>query len=136
MTTLKVKGTEYKIKFGYNSFCDTDLLDRTTEIMGILQDKTVAKDNEFTRKLFCITRELLFEGFKKFNPVDSLETVGNLLDDYLDEGTEQENHGLMTIFGIIAQELLAEGFFGDLLKQSEKAIQTITARAKNQKKKV
>ena len=136
MTTLKVKGTEYKIKFGYNSFCDTDLLDRTTEIMGILQDKTVAKDNEFTRKLFCITRELLFEGFKKFNPVENLETVGNLLDDYLDEGTEQENHGLMTIFGIIAQELLAEGFFGDLLKQSEKAIQTITARAKNQKKKV
>lgn len=136
MTTLKVKGTEYKIKFGYNSFCDTDLLDRTTEIMGILQDKTVAKDNEFTRKLFCITRELLFEGFKKFNPVENLETVGNLLDDYLDEGTEQENHGLMAIFGIIAQELLAEGFFGDLLKQSEKAIQTITARAKNQKKKV
>ena len=134
MTTLKVKGTEYKIKFGYNSFCDTDLLDRTTEIMGILQDKTVAKDNEFTRKLFCITRELLFEGFKKFNPVENLETVGNLLDDYLDEGTEQENHGLMTIFGIIAQELLAEGFFGDLLKQSEKAIQTITARAKKNKK--
>ena len=78
----------------------------------------------------------LFEGFKKFNPVENLETVGNLLDDYLDEGTEQENHGLMTIFGIIAQELLAEGFFGDLLKQSEKAIQTITARAKKNQKKV
>ncbi len=136
MTTLKIKDKEYKIKFGYNSFCDTDLLDRTSDIMGILQDKEVQKDMNFTRKMFQVTRELLFEGFKKFNPVASLEVVGNLLDDYLDEGTDDENHGLMSIFGLVAQELLAEGFFGDLLKQSEKAIQTITARAKKNQKKV
>lgn len=28
---LKVKGKEYKVRFGYNSFCDTDLMDRTKE---------------------------------------------------------------------------------------------------------
>ena len=90
MTTLKVNDTEYKIKFGYNSFCDTDLLDRTSEIMGILRgDTSTTKDNEFTRRLFSVTRELLFEGFKKFNPVESLEAVGNILDDYFDEGTAE-----------------------------------------------
>lgn len=135
MTTLKINGTEYKIKFGYNSFCDTDLLDRTSEIMGIIQDKSITKDNAFTRRLFCITRELLFEGFKKFNPVENVETVGNLLDDYLDEGSENEDHGLMALFGLVAKELIAEGFFGDLLKQAEKSIQTITAKAKKSQKK-
>lgn len=136
MTTLKVKDTEYKIKFGYNSFCDTDLLDRTSEIMGILRGETGnTKDNEFTRRLFAVTRELLFEGFKKFNPVESLEVVGNILDDYFDEGTEEETHGLMDVFGIVASELLAEGFFGDLLTKSEKAIAQITERQKKKAQK-
>ena len=136
MKTITIKGKEYKIKFGYNSFCDTDLLDRASEIMGILADRTITKkDNEFTVKMFKTTRELLFEGFKKFNPVESIEAVGNLLDDYFDEGTEEDTHGLMDVFGIVAQELLAEGFFGDLLKKSEKAISLMEERAKKNQKK-
>ena len=38
MMTLKIKEKEYKVKFGYNSFCDSDLLDRTAEAMGMIQD--------------------------------------------------------------------------------------------------
>ena len=124
MTTIKVNGKDYIIKFGYNSFCDSDLLDRTTEVLGILQADQGEKDSEFTRKLFVVTRELLFEGFKKKNPIGSLEEVGDLLDDYMDEGTEEETHGLIDVFSMIAQELLTEGFFGDILKKSEKAIQS------------
>ena len=124
MTTIKVNGKDYIIKFGYNSFCDSDLLDRTTEVLGILQADKGEKDSEFTRKLFVVTRELLFEGFKKKNPIGSLEEVGDLLDDYMDEGTDEETHGLIDVFGMIAQELLTEGFFGDILKKSEKAIQS------------
>jgi hypothetical protein len=78
---------------------------------------------------------LLFEGFKKFNPVESLEAVGNILDDYFDEGTAEETHGLMDVFGIVASELLAEGFFGDLLTKSEKAIAQITERQKKKAQK-
>jgi hypothetical protein len=77
-----------------------------------------------------ITRELLFEGFKKKNPVGSLEDVGDILDDYFDEGTKEDSHGIMNIFGMIAQELLTEGFFGDLLIQSEKAVKVLTERVK------
>ena len=135
MMTLKVKDKEYKVKFGYNSFCDTDLLDRTTEIMGILKgSKETTKDNEFTRRLFNVVRELLFEGFKRYNPADNLEEIGYILDDYFEEGTEEDSHGLVSIFGLIAQELLTEGFFGDLLTQSEKAIKTLTEKAQNKKK--
>lgn len=135
MKTITIKGKEYKIKFGYNSFCDTDLLDRASEIMGILADKTITKkDNDFTVKMFKTTRELLFEGFKKYNPVEKVSDIGDLLDDYFDEGTEEDTHGLIDVFGIVAQELLAEGFFGDILKKSEKAISLMEERKKNQKK--
>lgn len=125
MMTIKVKNKEYKVKFTYNSFADSDLLDRTFEALTVVQDMLNAdekSDNIKTiRKLFVLTRELLFVGFKKENPVESIEAVGDLLDDYLEE--DKENHGLIDVFNAIAGELLASGFFGDLLMKSNKAIQ-------------
>lgn len=134
MMTINVNGTEYKVKFGYNSFCDSDLLDRTSEVMDILRGKTEANtDSAFTRRLFIVTRDLLFEGFKKKNPVESLTEVGNILDDYFDEGTEDDPHGIVDIFGMLAQELLSEGFFGNLLTESTKAIEKVTKKKVSKK---
>lgn len=153
--TIKIGETEYIVKFGYNSFCDSDLLDRTAEAMGMIQeiqdlakeeDENLAKEEDEkgkevkttaeilakVRNLFMLTRELLFEGFKKKNPVTSISEVGDILDAYLDE--DKENHGLITIFGMIAQELLKEGFFGNLLTESGKVIAKMpkkSARKKN-----
>lgn len=132
--TIKIGEKEYIVKFGYNSFCDSDLLDRTAEAMGMIEEiQAIAdeqgdkKDENTTktilakvRKLFILTRDLMFEGFKKKNPVASISEVGDILDAYLDE--DKENNGLITIFGMIAQELLKEGFFGNLLMESGKAI--------------
>lgn len=134
MMTINVNGTEYKVKFGYNSFCDSDLLDRTSEVMDILRGKTETNtDSAFTRRLFIVTRDLLFEGFKKKNPVESLTEVGNILDDYFDEGTEDDPHGIVDIFGMLAQELLSEGFFGNLLTESTKAIEKVTKKKVSKK---
>lgn len=145
--TIKIGEKEYIVKFGYNSFCDSDLLDRTAEAMGMIQEiqdlakeedekdkevKTTAEVLAKVRNLFMLTRELLFEGFKKKNPVTSISEVGDILDAYLDE--DKENHGLITIFAMIAQELLKEGFFGNLLTESGKAIAKMpkkSARKKN-----
>ena len=145
MMTLKIKDKEYIVKFGYNSFCDSDLLDRTAEALGMVQEMSnLSQDDENKqpttaetlakiRKVFNLTRELLFEGFKKKNPVATIEEVGDILDDYLDEDTE--NNGLIDIFGRIAQELLKEGFFGNLLMESSKAIVDL-AKKKSAKKKL
>lgn len=145
--TIKIGEKEYIVKFGYNSFCDSDLLDRTAEAMGMIQEiqdlaneedekgkevKTTAEVLAKVRNLFMLTRELLFEGFKKKNPVTSISEVGDILDAYLDE--DKENHGLISIFAMIAQELLKEGFFGNLLTESGKAIAKMprkSARKKN-----
>ena len=135
MMTLTVKGKEYKVKFGYNSFCDSDLLDRTTEVMGLIDNQSVQKMGyqEAARKMFVITRELLFEGFKKENPVSSLDEVGDILDDYFEESPEGEKRGVAEIFAMITQELLTEGFFGDLLRKSEQAIEKLTKKKVNKK---
>ena len=141
--TIKIGETEYIVKFGYNSFCDSDLLDRTAEAMGMIQEiqdlgneedgkvKTTAEVLAKVRNLFMLTRELLFEGFKKKNPVASISEVGDILDAYLDE--DKENHGLITIFAMIAQELLKEGFFGNLLTESGKAIANTTKKSARKK---
>ena len=43
---LKVKGKEYKVRFGYNSFCDTDLMDRTKDLLGIFDSEEVENDSD------------------------------------------------------------------------------------------
>lgn len=144
MMTIKVKNKEYIVKFGYNSFCDSDLLDRTAEALGMVQEMSnLNQDDENkqltttetlakVRKLFNLTRELLFEGFKKKNPVATMEEVGDILDEYLDE--DKEKNGLIDIFGRIAQELLKEGFFGNLLMESSKAIVDLAKKKSARKK--
>lgn len=135
MMTLKVKDKEYKVRFTYNSFADSDLLDRTFETLTLVQEMTNANQNtnsvESIKKLFVLNRELLFVGFKKDNPVKTIDEVGDLLDDYLEE--DPENHGLLDIFNEIAGELLASGFFGDVLKKSLAALNKTKKSAKTKK---
>ena len=135
MMTLTVKDKEYKVRFTYNSFADSDLLDRTFETLTLVQEMLSADENTNSvstlKKLFTLVRELLFVGFKRENPVESKEAVGDILDDYLEE--DPENHGLVDVFNMIAGELLASGFFGDMLKKSNKAMETLSKKSAKKK---
>lgn len=120
MMTLKVKDKEYVVKFGFNSFCDTDLLDRTSDLLKIFQNANVKDDKDVTgigklKDLFNCVRDLLFVGFQKRNPVETLQEVGNILDDYHDEATEDDKRGILDLFTKLAEELMTEGFLGDLM---------------------
>lgn len=124
MMTLKVKENEYKVKFGYNSFCDTDLMDRTSDLLKIFKEEDVEDDNDAkavgkVKDLFLCVRDLLFVGFKKFNPVETVQDVGDILDDYHDEATEDDSRGILDLFTELTTELMNEGFLGDLLSQME-----------------
>lgn len=123
MMTLKVKDKEYKIKFGYNSFCDTDLMDRTAELLNIFQNAKVADDKSASsigmlKDLFNCVRELLYVGFRKFNPVETVQEIGDILDDYHDEGTEDEPKSIMVLFTDLTGELMNGGFLGDMMKET------------------
>lgn len=120
MMTLKVKEKEYKVKFGYNSFCDTDLMDRTSELLKIFQGAEVEDDSDVAglgqvKQLFTCVRDLLFVGFKKHNPVESVQEIGEILDDYHDEATEEDKRGIVDLFTSLTEELMNEGFLGDLM---------------------
>ena len=122
MITLKINNKDYKIKYGYNCFADTDLLDRVGQVSAILSGSNDDSNDASMGKvkdLFEIVRELIFVGLNKFNPVESLEEVGNLLDDYRDEAPGDENRSLIGIFVMLSEELVNEGFLADLLNQTE-----------------
>lgn len=131
MMTLKVKENEYKVKFGYNSFCDTDLMDRTSDLLKIFKEEDVEDDNDAkavgkVKDLFLCVRDLLFVGFKKFNPVETVQDVGDILDDYHDEATVDDSRGILDLFTDLTTELMNEGFLGDMLSQMEEVPEETT----------
>ena len=136
MQTITINGKDYKIKYGFNSFADTDLLDKVGQISAILNgskdDSDVAAMGKI-KDLFLIVRELIFVGFEKCNPVESLEEVGNLLDDYRDEAPDDENRSLLGMFLMLSDELTNEGFLSDLLNQVENTPKTPSDHKKKSK---
>ena len=142
MFTIKVKDTEYKVRYGMNSFIDTDLMDRVQKILSMLQGKGMEDDSDVAaagllQDLFSVTRDLYFYGFKKYNPLESLEAVGDLLDDYADEGTEEDKRGILQLFMMVAEELLNEGFLADLMAdmQDSQKVEKVAQIPQDHKKK-
>ena len=121
MIVLKVKGKEYKIKFNYNSFCDTDILEKTNDILKVIK-KDSEEDVEQIGKLkevFICVRELLFVGFKKENPVETVQDIGDILDDYIEEETKEER-SIFQLFNMITEELTTKGFLSHQPPQTKK----------------
>ena len=141
MIILKVKDKEYKVKFGYNSFCDTDLMDRTSDLLKIFQGAGVEDDKDVTamgkiKDLFVCVRDLLFVGFKKNNPVETVQEIGDILDDYHDEATEEDKRGIVDLFTKLTEELMAEGFLGDLMNRlAETEVETTVTKIPQDHKK-
>ncbi len=130
MMILKVKGKEYKVKFGFNSFCDTDLMERAGDLLKVFQNQNVENDNDVTgigkiKDLFTCVRELLYFGFMKYNPVADVQKVGDILDDYHDEATEENANSIMELFTKLTEELMQEGFLGDLTKAKTQQVQQV-----------
>ena len=127
MLILKVKDKEYKVKFGYNSFCDTDLMERTIALLELFHKQNVVDDKDVSvagkvKDLFSCVRDLLYVGFEKFNPVERVQDIGDILDDYHDEAKEKgEKRGILDIFTKLTEELMNEGFLEDMMNGMEEA---------------
>lgn len=137
---LKVRDKEYRVKFGYNSFCDTDLMDRTEDLIKIFQSAGAEDDKDVIgmgriKELFCCVRDLLFVGFQKHNPAENVQEIGNILDDYHDEASEGEKRGILDLFVKLTEELMSEGFLGDLMSQISEGAENAEEPKKPTKKK-
>lgn len=49
MLSLVISGNEYKVEYGFNSFCDTDLLERTGDLITLLSGADVTSDKMYQR---------------------------------------------------------------------------------------
>lgn len=120
MFTITIHDKEYKVRYGMNSFTDTDLMDRTKRLLDLFNGGVDSDDSvQKAKDLFVCVRDLYFYGFLKYNPVDTPQEVGDLLDDYIDEAPEGEERSIMSLFGMVSEELLNKGFLGDLLADEE-----------------
>ena len=120
MFTITIHDKEYKVRYGMNSFTDTDLMDRTKRLLDLFNGGVESDDSvQKAKDLFVCVRDLYFYGFLKYNPVDTPQEVGDLLDDYIDEAPEGEKRTILGLFEMIAKELLNQGFLEDLMSGNE-----------------
>lgn len=131
MMTLKIGEKDYRVKFNYNCFCDTDLLDRVNDLGKIFSKAGAESDKDISamgkiKDLFVCVRDLLFSGFQEENPVENVQAVGKLLDQYREEAQEGEERGVLQLFVMLSSELTEEGFLSDIMK-------TLAASAEKQK---
>ena len=88
------------------------------------------------KDLFVCVRDLLFVGFKKNNPVETVQEIGDILDDYHDEATEEDKRGIVDLFTKLTEELMAEGFLGDLMNRlAETEVETTVTKIPQDHKK-
>lgn len=132
MITLNISGQEYKIKFVYNNFADTDLLERVQDVAMIMNGKSTdgTQGIGILKDLFVVVRELVYVGCQKFNPISTLQEVGDLLEAYKEEapldenGEPLEDRGLLALFVLLSNELLEQGFLPDLMAKLQEAIES------------
>lgn len=124
MLKIKVKGTEYKIRFGYKVLCDSDLIDK---VIKTFSGKT--KDFD-VRNMLDVVAEMLLAGLQKYHSDDfGCEKLGyenakgkvyELMDDYEDESTDEKPQDCFDLFKAVQDELFENGFFKKIQREAEK----------------
>lgn len=125
---LKVKENNYNVRFTYNSFCDTDLMERTEDLLQVFHGAKAENDTEVRalgklKELFSCVRDLLYVGFQKDSPVENVQAVGDILDDWLDEATDGEKRGIFNLFTELTNELMGKGFLSEVVEKMAEAAQ-------------
>ena len=118
---LHIGEKDYTVKFNYNCFCDTDLLERVSDLGKIFNSANAKNDKDVSamgkiKELFICVRDLLYTGFQEENPVENVQAVGKLLDQYRAETPEGEERGVLQLFVMLSNELVEEGFLSDIMK--------------------
>lgn len=126
MFSFKVGDKEYKVRFGYRVLCRTNLIDRVSNI-------TQQRDPEHSfQNMISTVAELLLAGLQKSHfdefgydtdeeKATMLDKVYDILDQYEDEGTEENPQDGYTMFEKLQNELMANGFLSQIMKRAEMA---------------
>lgn len=123
MFGFNVKGKDYVIKFTTRTFAQSDLMEKLQDFFSNEADA----DIRVVKEMANLLADLIFEGCKKFNPLESRDAAFDLIDDYIEEN-KGEKDVAMNFLTKIFNDLQEEGFMGDLLN-------TLTNEENNRSKK-
>ena len=73
--------------------------------------------------------------FDSIIPVETVQEVGDILDDYHEEATEDDKRGILDLFTKLTEELMSEGFLGDLMGRMAETENTVKPQDRKKKQK-
>ena len=149
MYIFKIHGKEYKVRYGYRTVCENDILDRVMNI-GSTEDGTV---KGLINNLVETTAELLLVGLQKYHSKEfgyssdeerqkRIGEIIDMLDDYEDESTEEHEQDAATLLKDLQGELEKNGFLsasakmGQEMSQMEQTAQTAKVEMENESARV
>ncbi len=149
MYIFKIHGNEYKVRYGYRTVCENDILDRVMKI-GNSEDGTA---KGLINNLVKTTAELLLVGLQKYHSKEfgykdekeklkRIDEILDLLDDYEDESTEDHEQDAATLLRDLQDELEKNGFLSTIAKmgqemsQMEQTAQTAKTEMENESARV
>jgi len=149
MYIFKIHGNEYKVRYGYRTVCENDILDRVMNI-GNSEDGTA---KGLINNLVKTTAELLLVGLQKYHSdkfgyksdkekAEKINLLLDLLDDYEDESTEDHEQDAATLLKDLQDELEKNGFLSTIAKmgqemsQMEQTAQTAKTEMENESARV
>lgn len=110
MFGFNVKGKDYVIKFTTRTFAQSDLMEKLQDFFS----KEADADARVVKEMANLLADLIFEGCRKFTPLESRDAAFDLIDDYIEEN-KGEKDVVMNFLTKIFNDLQEEGFMGDLL---------------------
>lgn len=130
MYIFKIHGNEYKVRYGYRTVCENDILDRVMRI-GNSEDGTA---KGLINNLVKTTAELLLVGLQKYHSKEfgykdekeklkRIDEILDLLDDYEDESTEDHEQDAATLLKDLQDELEKNGFLSTIAKMGQEMAQ-------------
>ena len=149
MYIFKIHGKEYKVRYGYRTVCENDILDRVMNI-GNSEDGTA---KGLINNLVKTTAELLLVGLQKYHSdkfgyksdkekAEKINLLLDWLDDYEDESTEDHEQDAATLLKDLQDELEKNGFLSTIAKmgqemsQMEQTAQTAKTEMENESARV
>ena len=149
MYYFKIHGKEYKVRYGYRTVCENDILDRVMNI-GNSEDGTA---KGLINNLVKTTAELLLVGLQKYHSdkfgyksdkekAEKINLLLDWLDDYEDESTEDHEQDAATLLRDLQDELEKNGFLSTIAKmgqemsQMEQTAQTAKTEMENESARV
>lgn len=146
MITLKIKGKEYNLKFGYKSFKKSNILNEVVSMQKKIKNpnentgentaESAMENIEILERVLELSSKLVLAALQKYHEEfradykreeevqKIIDKVDDLMDDYMDE---EDSMSIMDLFMTLTEELFNNGFLSKKSPKLEEAAEKMDA---------